>query len=153
MYNAQGCVAIGTPLKWEGVYNHYASNPIYLGDSLWHILHQEANFDTIIQKLLQFGRWENFCGDEKEDYDHITSENPDPLFIDWVYIVDSERRMLHVLKSEMLDDEDLSQPRREPVTLSNRVVFYGNCTYKHVLVASVKLDGPEPDWAQIQKGE
>ena len=148
-----GCVAVGTPLKWEGLGYHSDSCPKSLGIRLWRVI-QDRDLKQFTEHLLQFDRLEScWEGGYNYGYQHITNEESNPLFVEWVYIVDSERRMLHVLKSEMLEDEDLSQPRREPVMLPNRAVFYGNCAYKHVLAISIKLDGPEPDWAQIQKGE
>jgi hypothetical protein len=138
-------------LKWEGVYNHCDSYPIGLGQEVWKIASDEKNLGLLCERLLQHGSWSSFLTrDDQEDLDHITSENPDPLFVEWVYIIDPERNMLHVLKNESVGNRlDFSKRSIGPVKLPGRVVDYGHCSYKYVLVASLKLDGPEPDWSKL----
>jgi len=149
--STRGCVAVGVPLKWEGVYNHYDSYPAGLGQEVWKIASDEKNLRLLCECLLQHGSWLSFLSrDDHLDLDHITSENPDPLFIEWVYIIDPDRTMLHVMKHEAVGGLDFSRKRPpRPVMLPNRVVDYGHCAYKHVLVASLKLDGLEPDWGKL----
>lgn len=155
--STRGCVAVGVPLKWEGVYNHCDSYPTGLGVDMWDILRHIRPKD-FAEKLLQQGSWPAFLAAELQnghdthlDCEHITNETPDPLFIEWVYIVDPERNMLHILRHESVGGLDFSRRRpARPAMLPGRIVDYGHCAYKHVLVASLKLDGPEPDWAKLE---
>ena len=157
--STRGCVAVGIPLKWEGIYNHYDSYPGGLGLDLWHILLHEKDLKDFAARLLRCDSWPAFLAAEigpEDNYDgrldcaHITNEDADPLFIEWVYIIDPERNMLHVLKHESVGNRlDFSKRSIGPVKLTGRVVDYGHCAFKHVLVASLKLDGPEPDWGRL----
>lgn len=155
--STRGCVAIGMPLEWKGVYNHYDSYPKGLGRDVWNIL-QHMPVDVFCDKLLKYESWAAFlAGELQNDYNHnldqeyITSVNPDPLYIEWVYIVDSKNNMLHVLASKRVGCDDWSKPSLyPPIMRKNRVVDYGRFSYKHILTASVKLDSPEPDWEKMR---
>jgi hypothetical protein len=154
--STRGCVAVGVPLKWEGVYNHYDSYPVGLGKQVWDHISNKSNLAPLCEAILRSRRWEAFLGDREIDNGQcmFTSENADPLFIEWVYIIDPERKMLHVLKHESVGISDFSKRPTGPIKLHGRVVDYGHCAYKHVLVASLKLDGPEPDWSKLgREGE
>jgi len=157
--SSRGCVAVGVPLKWEGVYNHCDSYPGGLGSDLWRILSHERNVEKFCKMLLEHESWAGFLaaalGNEYEHWQdklHITSEAPDPLFTEWVYVVDAERRMIHILVNKEVGEEDWSKPRIDPPQMrQGRIVDYGRFCYKHMLAASVSLDDPEPDWAKISR--
>lgn len=156
--STRGCVAVGVPLKWKGVYNHYDSYPTHLGEQVWKYASNKRNLALFCDTILRSGRWEVFLKERDElpdnRLDYITSENPDPLYIEWVYIIDPDRNMLHVLKQAAVGGSDFSRKRPpRPVMLPGRVVDYGHCAYKHVLVASLDLDGPEPDWSKLGRNE
>lgn len=157
--STRGCVAVGVPLKWEGLYNHCDSYPAGLGVDLWDILRHQRDLKDFCSRLLRHDSWAGFlAGELGTGYDaslnanHITSENPDPLFIEWVYIIDPERGMLHVMRNHGVGKDDWSKPRIDPpALLPGRIVDYGRFQYKHVLVASLKLGGPDPDWAALSR--
>ena len=76
---------------------------------------------------------------------HLTSERPNPLFIEWVYIVDPLDRKIHVLSHT--DVEQLHQYNTLPseddrLQPENFGWNYGHCAYKHVLVGTASLDEP-----------
>jgi len=149
--STRGCVAVGVPLKWKGVYNHCDSYPTGLGKEVWDIASDEANLNLLCESILLAGRWEAFLGQRDPVEDHVTSGSPDPLFIEWVYIIDPDRNMLHVMRHEGVGGLDFSRKRPvRPAMLPGRVVDYGHCAYKHVLVASLDLDGSELDWAKLE---
>ena len=157
--STRGCVAVGIPLKWEGLYNHYDSYPGALGSDLWKILVHQGDLADFAARLLACDSWAGFLAaelgsDYKKNLDcaHITSGKPDPLFIEWVYIIDPERGMLHILEHKDVSPDGCWRNQRHPggpVTLPDRTVDYGHCRYKHMLAASLKLDGDEPDWGKI----
>jgi len=75
--------------------------------------------------------------------DKITSENCDPLFIEWVYVVEVEKHRMDILCSTRdggWHEEDLGngQTFRRP-------------NYKHVLVTTIDLNGKEPNWKKIEQ--
>ena len=150
--STRGCVAVGVPAKWEGVFNHWDSYPAGLGKEVWKILSGRDDLRSLCDEILSAGRWEAFLHrmDPMEDY--VTSETPDPLFIEWVYIIDPERRMLHILHNQSVGKDDWSKPRLDPPQLlPGRIVDYGRFRYRHVLAAKVRIDGPEPDWSAITR--
>ena len=81
------------------------------------------------------------------DYDDMPS--CDPLFIEWVYVIDPDSRTMMVLKShnEVIPDSfdclivHLDGAREE---MPKRA-------YRHRINAVVDLDGPEPDWWEMEK--
>ena len=82
----------------------------------------------------------------------ITSDNPDPLFIEWVYIIDPERRTMVILAHQS-DKKTKGDVREgEPVLRDNGYWDYGHCAYRHIEVARIELDGPEPDWKSLEQG-
>jgi hypothetical protein len=138
-------------LEWKGVFNHWDSYPTALGKDVWRFASDEKNLGLLCESILRAGRWEAFLGQMEPTDDHITSENPNPLFIEWVYIIDPDHNMLHVMRHQSVGEEDWSKPRiYPPQKRPDRVVDYGRFCYKHVLVASLDLDEPEPDWAKLQ---
>lgn len=57
--STRGCVAIGTPKAWRGVYNHYDSYPTGLGKMLWdHI--RGKDLKDFAEKLLGYDDWESY---------------------------------------------------------------------------------------------
>lgn len=92
---------------------------------------------------------------------HITSDDPDPLFIEWVYILNPEKNVIHVLKHQSCPDVKLKKPmERNPDgtpkeytrKLSGGRYHYGHCVYKHVYVGDLTFD-KTPDWDSIECGE
>jgi hypothetical protein len=237
--STRGCVAIGTPHEWRGVYNHWDSYPTGLGQEVWvylqTLLAQGGTLDTYARELLSYDDWRAYCNrgtceycgrktsqphsisgviclrkeefktqeemrryyqslpawrgrdaeveeaigrewqirqnveltgypDPQVEYhehdtrpakeQHITSENPDPLFIEWVYVIDPATGMFHILnhngqarRTVPLDPGEWC--RKEP----NGGWNYGHCIYWHELVTSLPLAGPEPDWEALEKRE
>jgi len=212
--STRGCVAIGTPGSWRGVYNHWDSYPTGLGRKLWDHLHPDGklrDLNTFAQELLQYGDWREYlnngicpyCGkragqphsiggqiceayvlhnldpDEYQRYiqkygypdpdakyhqhgngpeDQITSDAPDPLFIEWVYVVNPKTRRLFVLARKYVPmPSDFSLPDEQTwcvliETPEGKAWWYPGCSaaYRHILVAAVDLQGPEPDWEAIE---
>jgi len=87
----------------------------------------------------------------------ITNENSDPLFIEYVYILDCEAQMLHVLTHiPAMCNPKWESPDGRVVFSTSRlidgstVVDYGHCAYSHAHVVSFPVEGPEPDWTQVE---
>jgi hypothetical protein len=220
--STRGCVAVGTPEKWRGVYNHCDSYPTGLGAELYeHVMRQMLEGKTLAEigdNILKFDDWRNYltgsvcayCGKfegqphtilsdifiasnkggetavmggifgtatkgypdpEAKFHSHndlneiveqqITSDNSDPLFIEWVYILDPEANAIHVLTHESCPKTKLKKPletepdgsTREYVRkLSGGRYHYGHCVYRHALRATVTFD-KKPDWEAIECGE
>jgi len=87
-------------------------------------------------------------GSRPEDH-HITSKCPDPLYIEWVYIINPERRTMIILHSAGYGQDGPVKDVEEPV--GDGWWDYGHCCYTHVKVAEVPLDGPEPDWEALEE--
>lgn len=83
--------------------------------------------------------------------DKITSEAPNPLFIEWVYVVDVEKRTITVLAHQ---DDGKTEGRVRlggPTRRHDGYWDYGHCAFRHIKVAEVSLDGPEPDWDTLER--
>lgn len=84
---------------------------------------------------------------------HITSEDPDPLSIEWVYIINPESETITIL-------HHIGDPRyrggkvKDVVTKRYGWWDYGHCRYKHFKVAEVSvkdaIDG-NVDWERIER--
>ena len=238
--STRGCVAIGSPTHWRGVYNHWDSYPTGLGQSVWQHLHtilkEGKTLEDFACELLTYDDWRaylnrgicEYCGkrttqphtisgvisgrtdkrfktkaemrryyqslpawrgrdaeieraiklewqirkaiertgfpDPEVKYhqhdtrpvedQHITSENPDPLFIKWAYVIDPATATLHVLAHN-----GKSKPTETPLkgewcrSTGEGRWDYGHCVYWHNLVASFPLNGPEPDWNALEAKE
>jgi len=235
--STRGCVAIGTPARWRGVYNHWDSYPTGLGQAVWQylqtILKEGKTLEEFARELLTYDDWRaylnrgicEYCGkrttqphsisgaiacrrdadfetkaemrryysslpawqgrdaeiealvtrewkiretiertgypdpDQKHhehdtrpaEEQHITSEDPDPLFIEWVYVIDLNTATFHVLAHN--GQARLTVPllpgewcRKNP----NGGWDYGHCTYWHELVGSFPLTSPGPNWEIVE---
>lgn len=91
-------------------------------------------------------------GDTSVESTHITNENPDPLFIEWVYIIDPDEKTLKILTNRG-KTSDIGEPVDEPWLRDDGYWEYGHCAYRHARIALVSLDGSEPDWNLIQEIE
>jgi len=80
--------------------------------------------------------------------DKITSDDPNPLFIEWVYVVDPEKRTITILTSmsDGITTGDVSQDTR---LRDDGFWDYGHCAYRHIVVCEISLDGDEPNWELI----
>ncbi len=189
----RGCVAVGNPQKWVGLYNHWDSYPTALGADVWAEWKKNPNLP---KDLLNFDDWRSYlnggiceyCGKKAgqphsillneftqvpgQDPDalyhkhnsgnptehHLDQDNADPLFIEWVYILDVENQAIHILshfgKSDYYRSANSPVPghRQEQakVMTDDGFVDYGHCAYKHVLCYTIFLTTPEPNWAQIE---
>lgn len=128
--STRGCVAVRREDGgWEGVYNHYDSYPEGLGKDVTEAvkLVPAPQLQNWCLELLKCDDWREFlndgvceyCGvkgkgqphtiglqshkhtrDEGGPPRHITTENPDALFIEWVYVIDPFKREIEVLENK-----------------------------------------------------
>jgi hypothetical protein len=83
--------------------------------------------------------------------DHnITSDDPDPLFIEWVYVIDPEANAVHVL-SHQGRTVNKGRYREIPVT-TNGKTDYGTSVYWHEPIVTLATND-KPNWTQIECGE
>lgn len=152
----RGCVAVrSSDGGWLGVYNHFDSYPTGLGPQVWEQVTGKSTGElrAFALQLLHSGRWEAFVKGEKaspEQEQYVDSFDPDPLFIEWVYIVDPDRRTLTVLAHQKGPLGHPERRQRELVLRPDGYWDYGHCAYRHVAVATFDLDGPEPDWRAVE---
>jgi len=165
--STRGCVAIKRDDGWVGVYNHRDSGPVYLGKKVWSYV-QGKNLKQFAEDLLMFNTWDDYilqmeacshcdkkhgprcieCKFRERDSDgleHIASDDPDPLSIEWVYVVDPERRTIDILTSQK-SKRTTCAIRGYPILRDDGYWDYGHCAYRHARLASVHIDGEEPDW-------
>lgn len=185
----RGCVAVGTPDRWIGCYNHFDSYPTGLGADVWAEWKENPNLP---EDLLKFGDWREYlnggiceyCGKKRGQphsilvnehtmrpggdpdalyHEHndaeledkfLTQDQADPLFIEWVYILDPEKQAIHILSN--VGKEDYEQTENSPGRGERRTITddgyvdYGHCAYKHVYCRTISLNDAEPDWHQLE---
>ena len=158
MVYGRGCVAIGDINNWEGVYNASNSQPSGLGIDVWKAITDKYGGDLhkFAKDLEKTNRWESFAGkaERKDDAykpDRITSKKPDPLNIEWVYVIDPDCGTLSIL---MFSRDNMFTPggaigkgKRDDDGFWN----YGHCRYRHKLVIILDTAGQEPDWIALDK--
>jgi len=87
---------------------------------------------------------------------HITSEWPDPIFIEWVYIINPRKEtiiVLHHVFDPRYTDLSIDKVREEPIK-RKEWWDYGHCRCKHFKVAEVSVrDAIEArvDWEIIEE--
>ena len=102
----------------------------------------------------------------------ITSENPDPLFIEWVYVIDPDERMMHIYAHESGKDRTKYKKKKDPrfgeTTVSENPKkmpaegynkdgywYSGSIAvgYRHVKVLEVDISktDDEPNWHTLEK--
>lgn len=170
------------PTKWEGIYCHSDGYPTARGKQIWDILHKDfinnkgeagvsnaGDPKNAIRAFIDIyikGHQSGFSSFPDECYCHnpafvireeirkanVTSDNPNPLFIEWVYILDEEDCTLTILtgKNNPKAKKD-GEIKNEPVKLENGYWNYGHCQYKHIEVAKIDLLGEEPNWEEIER--
>lgn len=84
--------------------------------------------------------------------DQITTEDADPLFIEWIYIIEVKKRMFHVFMNKS-DEFTKGAIREKPFIRKDGFTDYGHCAYKHTLFGSYDIDGDEPKWEEIDRGK
>jgi len=169
--STRGCVAVGNRRSWKGIYNHSDSYPGGLGRDVFTRARAHAQSTAYVspraglqvfgEALFHFTRWETFVtnGSGHQYTGHIHSTEPDPLHIEWVYVIDSEAEALHVLASKEVDPgvvSDWYTPGKpcgpSPRKLKKGVWDYGHCRYRHAHVVSIPFASEaEPNWYMISK--
>lgn len=85
--------------------------------------------------------------------DKTTSDNPDPLFIEWIYLLDPTSKTLTILSSRKDENFTPGDCKEEYVKDKDGYYNYGHVRCKHGLVIVLSITGKEPDWEAIQKIE
>jgi hypothetical protein len=158
--STRGVVACGSPLSWRGAYNHFDSYPTSLGSAAWAAARRD--FSAACDALL------DGAFDGRGSGAPITQADGDPLYLEWVYLLDPSCRALHVLAHR----EVPSAPRpADPTAVGWTLVRaaggevwrrpdgatqrYPKSTppfaYAWTRVATFAVDGPEPDWAAVME--
>jgi hypothetical protein len=188
--STRACIATGTKEKWNGVYTHFDGYPTHHGPIVWKAI-KDGIFNAMIDN--HPGGWssvgkECYCHSEyfTERDGSIATDSPyyspdapdgrmsersaDPLFIEWVYILDTESNVLHILSGNSAADilskttfdriERRCAKKHAGEQYWMERVEYGNlyltvhCTksiYFFRNAASIPLDGDEPDWSEIER--
>jgi len=92
-------------------------------------------------------------GSSPEEH-HITSDEPDPLFIEWVYIINPIFETITVLHHVSDPRYKGGEVKERPVRKRGGWWDYGHCRYKHIKVATVPIkDAVEGrvDWEEIER--
>lgn len=156
--STRGAVAIrqddGT---WKGVYNRYDSYPTGLGRNLFKVIDNTGNLEQFAEDLLLYDTWENFVDQDLDignRMEHIKSDkNPNPLYLEWVYVIDVKNKKLKVLTNKDVTDKvgtkDISQEEK-PKKVDGGW-HYGHCVFKHEKVAEYDLSKGEPDWQKLEE--
>lgn len=160
--STRGVIAVKTGLGWKGVYNHLDSYPTYLGPIIWREL-QEKGVERVVEEgIEQYPQgYRSFPDDPypaTSQMGPITNDNVDPLFHEWVYILDTTKKQkpqLTIITSVFVPRLKRGQKgtRIEPSiirTLDGTIEHTEGGYYVHVVVCKVDIKGKEPNWALIE---
>jgi hypothetical protein len=134
---------------WQGVYFHNGAWPHELGWQLWQAFHSVFDGDAgAMRKALiddHPGGWSQWqvCYCHERDPDGgdaiTTSDDPDPLSLEWIWIISDQD--LTVLAHRIAQPDEPGAVNYDHLDLA----------YKHVQVASLPWNGPEPDWTAMEE--
>jgi hypothetical protein len=138
--STRGVIAIGTAKGWAGVYQHNDSYPTWLGRKIWEFLKKQgiqAFMETIAQHPGGWSSWPERCYCHHEAYAnedrrptmYLSADFVDPLFSEWVYVLDPATEQLHIIGSRRM----------------------GKKIWQHCLLRTVSLEDNEPDWTAIRR--
>ncbi len=154
------CVAFTTKGNcWQANSVFWNGSPPVLGKRLWKVLQgqlaKDTNYPTNALRLFiatyhkgQPVDWTFFNDAERQK---ITSQNPDPLFLDYVYLLNPANLTLTILASKVSQLKAgvvHSKPSPKP---KNGKWDYGHCWAWHEKVWQGKITDPEPNWEKIEK--
>lgn len=157
-----GCVGIGTPDSYKGVYNLQDSYPTKLGKDIWNeVQKHKGNLCDFAEKLLAHMTWEAFSlpnTPPAKESGFMTLENSNPLDIQWLYLLDIPSRKLIILFhkiikmgcaccGQILPLVEKSQRKR----LLNGGVDYGKYKAWYELVIELPIDEEEPIWEEVEE--
>ena len=172
--STRSAIAYGTPKEWQGVYSHYDGYPEGVGAMVWKVLMTEFVLNqgrsgvvndgsTALQSFVDIyinghpGGWSSFANecychspdfvmrDGVRDGSVSSDDNPDALFIEWVYIVDVQAKKLHVLVA--------ARARGYTTETNDAGESWKHTNYKHYHVVSFDIDADiaPPKWKVVQE--
>ena len=137
----RGVIAIGTQKKWSGVYNHSDSYPTGLGEALWNNIKLNG-LDNVLEKINS----DMNPITDKEDEIKITNKNTEPLFHEWIYVLNPKKKTMTILASVKEKGEHLEKGTNK----GGEKYEYNSPNYVHELVDEYKLNDHEPDWEKVE---
>lgn len=172
--STRSCLAYKTKTGWQGTYCHWDGYPTNRGKQIWEILMQQfilnrgklgiANKgNTALQAFVDIyikghkGGWsafptECYCHspefvmrDGIRDWTFQTDKTADPLFIEWVYVIDIENKKLIIYTGARAKGEHTDK------AVDGR--SWKSLNYKHYIVCELDInpDAKEPNWEAIEK--
>lgn len=156
--STRGVIAKREGDGWRGVYQHSGSYPTWLGNALWADLHGGCGSVTpqaFVQKEIDghlggWSAWPDSCychsseWEARDNSDMVTTERTvDWLHIEWIYVIDPEALTFAVI---------CGQIRRLGAHLKQSASgrSWARDNYGCELLAVFPLDGPEPDWQDLE---
>lgn len=111
----------------------------------------EANYQTDIEKqnVIKTGYPDpqSKHHSHSNSYPEFNQDNSDPLFIEWIYLINLNDQVLEIYKNKV---ESYDNPVLDsPVNLGNGRVNYGHCECYHIKVGVFPFIGKEPDWESL----
>jgi hypothetical protein len=160
--------------KWQGVYNHFDGYPTGLGRKLWEDFHanyagETATPRTDIVKFIQErikehkGGWSDFPNScychtrgEADSNMVIDSDHSDPLFHEFIYIFNPDRKELTILSSADKTSEvklsgDMNDRHKVVGENDNgHIIGYGLHAYGYDKLGDFDLLGEMPNWKKLE---
>jgi hypothetical protein len=140
LMGTRGAITFGDQRTWRGIYNHADSQPTWLGPRLWRAIvdarRTPGGLDALRTRLIDAGDLAALeRGERAAEPLEMAHDTADPLHVEWVYVIDSGARRLHVLGHAPVPGRPPEQPLE----------------YVYDRAASFDLDGAEPDWRACEQ--
>lgn len=175
--STRSALAFKTEDGWEGIYCHWDGYPTNRGSQIWKILMEDfclnkgelgvqndGKIETALRSFVDVyikghpSGWSSFpdtcyCHDpgfvmrDGIIDGKITSKDNDPLFIEWVYIIDVKEKKLVILTSYS------TGKTIQKVDYKGKKYDSSEYAHKVACVADIDPDKPEPDWEAIERLE
>lgn len=165
--STNGCILRKTESGASGVYHHWDSNPTSLGKALWATLH--GHFKGDLDKMLEFlidqhpAGWSTICGKDfklKPGYGDSMKGHPKDHGEGFAAAYAKYLKLPHIARPQCFC-HGIRHESAQVITLADKLewsyVFDSRVELLDVynnsdLVASLPLNGPEPDWRVIECG-
>lgn len=173
MMSTRGCIAYKTKSGWTGVYHHWDSYPTWLGAKIFDVIKSKFRLNSNLKSTLKNfiaqyinehpAGWSSFptvcyCHDRGEKASAMISHaNSDPLFIEWVYVINPEKQTIEILAHTpcKIHNRKNGEINNQINRIEGCCWDYGHCAYKHIRLVTLNLRGliknnQKPNWRRIE---
>lgn len=151
MSTIKGVIAYKTDIGWKGVYHSNQSNPAALGKDIFEFVQKFKQQGKTTKEAIQYvidewinavpqgwSKFPNVLHNVPEADMRCSSENPNPLYLQYVYILDPDTETMTILGNRGVEAENYKLFKDSPIAIKgtnhdyeNTRWDYGHCIFWH----------------------